>query len=199
MGILLIGIASAKTNTVDVSDTFKVNSLVDYSKPCFNNGTYCLAGTTCNFTITNPKGTIIIDNKESTNQVSRYNISFIAYEIGIYKSDMTCNDNGLTGSETFYFEVTPSGNNESIGFFLILLGVGTGLLVLGFWIKEAWLVIFGGMIFMILGVYSWNDGIAGVRNLFTTWALGCVFVGVGAYLSFESAYELITENLGEGN
>ena len=191
--VSIIGFVSSATDTVPVSDTFKINQIVNYAKPCFNNGSYCSSSTICNYTITDPNNNIIVDNKPATNKVSVYNYSIVPRTIGIYKTDMICNDNGLTGSETFYFEATPSGFNESIGFFAILILVSAGLIVLGFSIKEGWLVVFGGMILIITGLYSLNEGIAGVRNMVTTWALGITFIGVGAYLSIVSIIEMMTE------
>ena len=40
--ILLIGninIINAATDTNTVDDSFKINDIIDYKKPCFNNGT----------------------------------------------------------------------------------------------------------------------------------------------------------------
>ena len=192
--IQMVQLGSAETDTVQVSDTFKINKFYDYSKPCFNNGSYCSSTTECNYTIFNPSQSLLVDNQLAQNQVSRYNITIFPSEIGIYKVDMLCNDNGLTGTDTYYFEATPSGFNESIGFWIIMICVSAGLIIFGFVIKEGWLVIFGGMLLMITGLYSINEGIAGVRNMFTTWATGVILIGVGGYLAVMSALELMDED-----
>ena len=88
----LIGTAYAATDTVQVSDVFKINQQVNYAKPCFNNGTYCSASATCNYTITGPNNLLLVNNKKATNQISVYNYSITPRDIGIYKVDMTCID-----------------------------------------------------------------------------------------------------------
>ena len=55
--IIIMPLISAATDTNNVDDVFKVNTLIDYKQPCFNNGTYCSGAASCNYTIYNPDGT----------------------------------------------------------------------------------------------------------------------------------------------
>jgi len=86
---LVLPLIMAATDTNDVDDSFQINTRIDYKKPCFNNGTYCSAAATCNYTVFNPDNTILVDNLTGTNQVSFYNVSFVLNEIGIHKVNMT--------------------------------------------------------------------------------------------------------------
>jgi len=110
--MLFIPLVSA----VDTEDIFKFEQELDYKQQCFNNGTFCSPTATCNATITSPNSSILIDNKLMTNNVAYHNITIPSNSLnvlGIYKVDIPCIDNGLTGSDTFYFKITPSGDEIS--------------------------------------------------------------------------------------
>jgi len=189
--IFSLVLISAATNTQDVTDVFKVNTQVEYAKSCFNNGTYCSDSALCNYTVFEPDNTVIVDNLAGTNQVSFYNISFNVREIGIYKVDMTCTDNGLSGAETFYFEVTGSGLNDTIWFYIIILAVSFGIIILGLRIQDAPIVILGSFGLYFVGLYILFYGIVGVKDLVTTWAIGIIILMLAAYISIKSAAELL--------
>lgn len=184
---------SAATDTVSVEDTFKINEIINYKKPCFNNGTYCSAAATCNFTIYNPDNSLLINNQLGTNQGSYYNISFSVSNLGVYKVDMTCKDGTLTGAETLYFEVTGSGMNTSFGFYVIILLISTLLIAGGFLLKDAPVTILGTFGLYFIGIYILFNGIVGVKDLITTWALGIILLGTAGYISIRSAYELLED------
>jgi hypothetical protein len=191
---LLLPVISAATDTNNVDDIFRVNTEVNYAKPCFNNGSYCSAASTCNFTVYNPDNTILVDNQLATNQISYHNISFTVTTIGIYQVDMTCIDVGLNGAETLYFEVTGSGFNSTIWFYLIIILVAGGTIALGFWLQDAPIVLLGSFGLYFLGIYILFFGIVGIKDLTTTWATGLIILGLAAYISTKSAYELVTDS-----
>lgn len=186
---------SAAVDTIPVQDTFKLNDLVDYKKPCYNNGSYCSATATCNYTIIDPKNRIIVDNKVATNQGSFYNYSFYVSTIGVHTANMICKDGDLTGNDTFYFDVTGNGFNTSLGFYIFVLLISAGLIVLGFTIKDAWTTIFGTFGLYFLGIYILLNGIVGIQDMITTWSMGLIVLGVAGYISVESAIEVVQENL----
>jgi len=113
---LMLFLPLASAVEVEVDDIFKFDQQVDYKKPCFNNGTFCSPTATCNATITSPNSSIVIDNKLMTNNVAYHNISLSSNDVnvlGIYTVDMTCVDSSLNGANTFYFKITPSGDEIS--------------------------------------------------------------------------------------
>jgi hypothetical protein len=92
------------------------------------------------------------------------------------------------------FEVTPSGFGNTLGFYIVMIILVGGLIVLGFTISEEWFVILGGMGLIMLGIYSINYGIAGFRDMFMTWGLGLFEIGVGFILSVGSAFQLVKDD-----
>ena len=189
--ILMLPLVLAATDTNNVDDVFKVNTLIDYKKPCFNNGTYCSGSSVCNYTVYNPDNSIIVDNLEGTNQGAYHNISFNVANIGIYKVDMTCTDGSLNGAETLYFEVTGSGFQNTVWFYVIILAVSGGIMVLGFYLKDPPIVILGTFGLYFIGIYILINGIVGMKDLVTTWATGLIILGLAFYISAKSSWELI--------
>lgn len=190
--MLVMPLIFAATDTNDVDDIFKINTKVDYKKPCFNNGTYCSAAAICNFTIFNPDNTILIDNLQGTNQIYYHNITFSVIENGIYQADMTCIDGSNTGAETFYFNVTGNGLNDTVWFYALILGLSFGIMIMGFKLLDPPIVILGTFGLYFIGIYILRFGIVGIKDLETTWALGIIVLSVAFYISAKSSYELIT-------
>ena len=188
---------SAAIDTSDVTDVFEVNENIEYNKPCVNNGTWCTASATCNYTFYDRDNTIRTNNALATNvgsngaSIWQYNISHD--DTGLYKVDMVCLDGGLKGSTTFYYEVTGSGNNDSIGFFVIILLVSFGLIILGLSLPDAVVTIFGSFGLYFVSLYTLFNGIAGTKDATTTWAIGLILLGIAMYVSARSAYELIVD------
>ena len=191
MILLALPLILAATDTNNVDDSFKINTFVDYKKPCFNNGTYCSAAATCNYTIYNPDNTLLLNNQEATNNISYHNTSFYVSDIGIHKVDMTCTDGGRTGAETLYFEVTGSGFNSTAGFYALILIFSIGIMVLGFWKQDAIIVILGSFGLYFLGGWILFYGLAGFKDPIYTWSSGLIVLGLAFYISARSSYELI--------
>ena len=110
--ILILGLTPfifAETNTVDVDDIFPLGE-IRYVKPCFFNGTYCSASAQCNLTVFFPNNTQLLNTGIMTNNITEHNITFTSNTLGIHKADQVCSDQGFSGSNTFYFDVTATGD-----------------------------------------------------------------------------------------
>jgi len=166
--------------------TFKQNECINLIQTCSN----------CSYvnisSIINPQSTEVLGEVEMTKNGVMYNYTFCSTsQIGNYVVNGFGDLDGTITTWSYDFEVTPSGFTETLGFYILLVFLLGGVIVLGFSIKEGWLVVIGGMGLIILGVYSLNNGIAGFRDMFITWAISLFILGVGAYLSINSAIELI--------
>lgn len=131
--IMFISLVSSATDTVTVTDTYKVGELIQYKKACINAGTYCSSSAICNFTIISPSGNVLINNVKGTNNIAYHNITVTPNETGVYVVDMVCFDGEDKGYNTLYFETTASGlssPNESGG--LIILGSLIVLIIISF-------------------------------------------------------------------
>jgi len=189
--LFLIGIVSAETNTHDIDDTVKINTVVEYKKPCFNNGTYCSAAAECNFTVFNPDNSILAANLEATNNFSYHNVTFYVSQNGLHQVDMICVDGNLKGAETFLMEVTGSGLHDSVWFYVMIIGFSFGVMVLGFYLSDAPVVILGTFGLYFLGLYILMYGLVGVKDTVTTWGIGLTVLGLAFYISGRSAFELV--------
>ncbi len=176
LGIFLITLASA---SLDSLGTVKQNDCINISQTC----------ATCTYvnisSVSSNKNSNLLTNVEmidfgngewryefcSTNIISRYDVKG--------QGDV----NGVDSSFAVYFDVTPSGFINTLGFYIVLLIVLGGMLLIGFSVGEEWFVILGGMGFILLGIYSINYGVAGFRDMFMTWGVGLFEIAVGAILS----------------
>ena len=98
---------------------------------------------------------------------------------------------GVDETFVYHFEVTPSGFEGTLGFYIILMVIVVSVIVLGFAIGEEWFVIIGGFALIMVGIYSINYGIAGFRDMFMTWGIGLFEIAIGAILSIGSAIQKI--------
>jgi hypothetical protein len=114
-------------------------------------------------------------------------------EIGRYDVRGKGDIDGADDSFVYYFEITPSGFQGTLGFYIILICICAGVIILGFSIGEAWFVILGGFALIILGIYSINSGVAGFRDMFVTWAIGIFEISIGSILAIGSAIEKIED------
>lgn len=181
---------------VEKGYTFKQNTEINLKRTCYFNGTYCDISTRCNITITDRDNNNILINSIMGNTTINYpnwNKSLSKNNnllIGVYKDDMTCcNINGC-GSETFYHEITPSGEKNVLGLMIILFILGYGITLAGAWSRNIPTTIIGGMGMMILGLYTLNNGIDVYRN-FATQFFSIVTSAMGGYWTFVAGMELI--------
>lgn len=166
--------------------TFKQNSCINLIQTCdnctYNNITKIVA----------PNSNIALQDLTMTKIGTVYNLSFCSTsQIGTYVVNGVGDLDGVDTVWNYSFEITPSGFTDTLGFYFLLIVILGAVIGLGFFIKDGWFVVIGGMSFVILGVYSINSGIAGFRDMFLTWAVALFEIGTGAYLSINSAIELI--------
>lgn len=189
--LFFINLISAAADTNVIDDVFKLHQVIDYKKACFNNGTYCSANAVCNYTIFNPDGSVLIKNNQSTNQGSFHNLTFTVPNIGIYQVDMVCIDGTAKGSETLYFKVTGDGFNDTGWFYLLILVLSIGIMIIGFHLEDAPIVILGSFGLYFLGLYILFYGLVGIKDPIYTWSSGLIVLAVAFYISAKSSYELI--------
>lgn len=170
---------------------FKNNEPINLKRVCINNGTWCSSSAICNITIQYPNATLLVDNKEMTNQLSFHSYSIYPTANGIYFAAMICYDGADTGSDTFYFKVTPTGDEQGFGLFIVLIISSAVLLFVSYLFSNDasnYLAFLSGVFFMIAGIYSMIYGINDVANLYTR-TVAIISIGLGFIFMFASAYE----------
>ena len=126
---LLLLVLIIPAYAIEIDDIFKKGDVIDYKKPCFEDGAYCSGSTECNITILYPNISIFVDNGLMTNQYNFHNYTLPNSSlVGTYTSTITCIDGSLNGTETYYFKITDYGKDDSNIFggvlgIIILIGI----------------------------------------------------------------------------
>jgi hypothetical protein len=127
-----------------------------------------------------------------TNKISYHNYTFNTKINGIYKADMTCTDATGNGAESFFFRVTPTGDERGIALFLIILLSGVVLLIFASFTGVEYLAFIGGILFVLSGIYSVIYGISNLSNVYTS-GLGVVLSALGVFFMVISSLRLIEQ------
>lgn len=150
--------------------------------------------TNCSYELYNHGGEeqFVVDNMEYTDGDWVVNMNGTNFtRIGNYAYLVECHTDNLGGFISFPFEVTPTGRLNIEQFYWIILVISAAILALGFWIKDPWVVIFGTFGLYFIGLYILINGIVGIKDMVTTWAIGLIILAVAAYISIKTAGETI--------
>lgn len=177
------------------SYTFKQGEAVNLKIPVFDeNNNPVNSSTSCFLTVVDKNQNYLANNSAMSYEGSGiYSYSILSSTLGTSYVTMSCSDGVTSGFSTFTIDVTPSGQQGSLGFFVVIMLVLAGLIVLGFSIKDGWFVILGGMGLIIFALYSMVNGIAGFKDDMVTWGISITMMGVGAYLTIKSALEMMQD------
>jgi uncharacterized membrane protein len=174
--MLLIPIGANASSTEELEYMFKTSNQSIISRPCFNAaisspGGWCSNTTVCQLTITDPTNKVIIAGQNMTNQISFYNYTLpLLATPGIYKADMACNDNNLTGYDSFFFGINQAGQNYngSIAPYVlltILIALTVLFAYLGFKMEQAMRLVFLTTAILLVPISLWV-GLDIARNSF---------------------------------
>lgn len=123
----------------------------------------------------------------------------ILSNIGQYDYQIDCfmiSNNSVSGNLLNSFDVTPAGNTQdNQAFFILVVILIYAIALIGFFGKNEWITIIGGMAMIPLGLYMINNGLMIFRNSITD-VLAWTTIGLGAFLSIFTALSLIKEELG---
>ena len=184
--LMLIVINISFISSLDSLGSFKRENCIELKQTCSS----C---TWVSLTVSDPDGIRMINDESMTDLgAGTWGRDFCnTTKLGRY--DVTGDGDIDNADKTFayYFEVTPTGFLDTLGFYIVMLAILVLVTVLGFWISEEWFVVMGGLGFMMLGVYSINYGIVGFRDTFMTWGIGLFEMGVGAILAIGAAWQKI--------
>ena len=184
LGMVLISLASA---SLDSLGTFKQNDCVNVSQTC----------ATCTYvnisSIGNNEYSTLVSNVPMTsigNGEWRYTFCNTSI-IGRYDVRGQGDINGVDTTFSTYFDITPSGFLNNIGFYLLILVFSLGIIVLGFSIKDGWVVTLGSLGLYFLSFYILFYGLNGLKDTVYTWGIGIIMLGIAMYLSIRSTVEMI--------
>ena len=187
VGMFMISFASAET------ETYKINTKTNLQFTCTLDNAIPTSAT-FNITITDKEGNYLINNQltnELGNGAFNYTVTFPKSEI--YKVQMFCTDGSYSYSNEGYYNITPSGFSGTLGFYILIFILSFGIIIFGFYLKDAPVVILGSFGLYFVGLYILFYGLDGIKDPVYTWAIGIIILMLAAYISIRSAYELITE------
>ena len=195
--MVLIPAANALTDS-DADYLIKQYSIFDLKRNCIYNGSSCSYSASCNITINyiQGNGSIIYNNTLMTNRGSYHNLTLTAHDnylAGWYQGMITCVDNGDPGSESFYYRVTPTGDENNTSYFIIIGISFLIILILGYATKNEYIVFISGMVALITGIYGMIFGIGSTQNDFSR-MLSIIFLGLGIIFVIAPAYQLLEQD-----
>jgi hypothetical protein len=181
----MIGLVSAEQSNLG---TMKMNTCFDLYQTCDDCSYVNLTS------IKYPDGTTDILNLGMTKTNQNFNYSFCnTTAIGDY-TYTTCGDkDGVYTCEVIGFSVSPSGFVGTLGFYILILVLSAGVIILGFSKDDAPLVILGSLGLYFVGLYTLFFGLDGMKDPVYTWGFGLIVLCIAFYLSIRSAWELIVD------
>lgn len=191
LGVFLLSFVAA------AEPSFRVKEFgpFDLKVSCENQGDFCSTGAYCNLTTSYPNSTILVDNKFMTNLNNGYfNYALAGSQnspTGLYTARATCTDGIYSATTTFTYEVTPTGDDRENTFtlFLILLIVSALIFVGGYFLDSDWMIFFGGILWILTGMYGMIYGIGSLANLYTR-AISGIFIAMGLVFILASIFNI---------
>ena len=103
--------------------------------------------------------------------------------------DVTETSDGCEESFAYYFKINPSGFVGTLGFYIIILILSLGIIILGYSIEDAWVVVLGSFGFVLFGLFVLFYGIDGIKDTVYTWGIGIITIMLGAYFGVRGSLE----------
>ena len=124
-----------------------------------------------------------------------YNYSFAQTStLGTYMYTTCGNPDGVLTCQTVNFLVTPSGNKDVLGLFIIVISIIYAIALFGFFGRNVWISLLGGLGLITLGLFTLNNGIDIFRNSITE-VFSWTTIGLGAFVAIFTSLELIDGNM----
>jgi len=182
---LAVIITISLPNASALTEGVKLNTPTDLKFTCTLNNAIPSASATFNISISDQQGNYLVNNKQATpqgNGAFNYTTTFTQVA-DCYKVQMFCTDGTYSFSDEGCYKVTPSGFLDTLAFYILVCLIIVGIIALGYKAQEEWFIVIGGMGLMMLGIYSINSGVAGFRDMFMTWGIGIIEIGIGFVLT----------------
>lgn len=170
-GIFLISLASAES-----IGTFEQGKLMQITNYC-NDGTCTYMNLT---SLELPNGTILYLIAGMTKNIQDFNYSYTPMDLGTYTFKTCGNPSGNVVCDNDEFLVTPSGNSgiDNIILFIIAIVMLYGITILGFYKRNSFMTVLGGMAMLFFGVYIINNGLLIFRDGLTNY-IAYLTIGLG--------------------
>ena len=112
-------------------------------------------------------------------------------EAGQYAVLFYCNTTTKGGFLEYNFDVTPSGIDMNNGLYFLIIILSVGFIILGYYVKDAWVVVLGSFGMVLFGLFVLFYGIGGVKDTVYTWGIGVITLMLGAYFGIKGSLETL--------
>ena len=173
-------------------------SALDTMKPATLNNEYiieqtCASCSYVNVTLSNTDGIIFSNIGMTDNGSGVWIHTFTPTQVGRHDAKGVGDINGEATSFASMFEVSANGLIDTLGFYFLILILSLGIMVLGFFLRDAIIVILSSFGLYFVGLYILFNGIDGLKDPVYTWAIGLLILMIAGYISIRSSYELIVD------
>jgi len=184
LGLVLISLASAEINEYAPVKQFDCVTLKQVCSSC----------THVDITISYPNSSLAVSNQAMTDSgggVWTYNFCE-THLLGRYDVNGEGDLEGVeTGFDVLFFEVTASGLQNTFGFYILFILFSIGLIILGYFVKDAWIVILGSFALVLFGLYILYNGLSDFKDPVYTWGVGIITLALGGYFGIKASLEKI--------
>lgn len=192
--IFLIPFSSGQLNQDDNEQTFgtfRQAQRIELTQLCSN----------CSYvnisSIIAPDSTVIHGQAAMTKTGTRYNYTITSgntTQLGRYIVNGFGDLDGSVQVWSYDFLVTPSGRTNILGLFVIVIVLIYGVTLVGFFARNEWVTIFGGLLMIPLGLFTLINGIDIFRN-FMTESISIVTIGLGSFFTIFTGISILEEYL----
>ena len=189
-----IQISYPKLKIQEINKNFKVNFRtfnVSSGKFLDNNSM------DCNISLINKSGDIFYQEESEYNPSIKFwenkiNKSYFD-ESGNYRYEILCNDGEIDGFVSGEYKVTETGEEEfDTTYAIIILLISFGTAFIGFFGKNIWVTVIGGIIMIFFGIYTMTNGIVGFNNQLTE-VISIISIGLGFFFTLYPLIEWIED------
>ena len=144
--------------------------------------------------VTHPDSTISKIEITMTKSGVDYNYTYTGtHKVGDYSYKVCGDKDGSFECEDICFKITPSGTTDNSAFYIIIIALSYGIAFIGFFGKNEWITIIGGLAMLGVGVYFITNGIIIYRDVITL-TISYFTIALGGFLALYTTYELLQEN-----
>ena len=108
---------------------------------------------------------------------------------GQYSYVFQCNSSTAGGYYGNYFQVTPTGFSGTLGFYILLLILSLGIILLGYYVEDPWVIVLGAFGLVLFGLFILLYGVNGIKDSYYTYGFAIITMMLGAYFGIRGALE----------
>lgn len=187
VGLFIFSLINIVSADIDLGG-FKQNECIELRQTCDS----CTYVNLSSVTRTGANSTTwYLDDAMTKNGVD-YNYTFCNTSInGDYTYSVYGDKDGSLSTESGYFQISPSGFFNTLGFYILLLVLSLGIVFFGYYAEDATIVILGAFGLGFIGLYLFFNGIDGIKDSVYTQAISFIMIALSAYLLFRASTEYL--------